>query len=752
MKSSTTNTSNTSTANTNSSAFLNKLKAKSQVQEKSSLKLNSKITGTLSGKASILGTFFKSKAKEGPKKSAPLMNFDLYSGHPPIFKGWIKYFYYQQDKKFKEPKDFFINNAFYKQRVQNKNLHKKGLMPGEADTPENNVFVNIPSKFHFYVTLDPHFMTVHGDRTNSLTTKLESLNLDMIDPLHPTDIDKTGVKEIGSFEEGHCVDLSAHTLKNFDKNFMPSAGIDDKTEPVHWVVCMDDGKEYSKFFAVLSSIIDAKEKVRERPQNEQAEKEEGKEETESDEEHYKGWDANPNIDGYLKRINDWTQCTLKCGGGWTYQQWKCIPPKPLGKPCSGDLIRKKKCNEDPCPVIGEGAQQLLSASSGKSRTVEVIKENPIVKTQKVSKRPQQNLDCVVREEDILHEYQDEDNGKVSIPSRIIMNTKSITLYSDLETKKTIFSFDISQTKFVLVKNEECCFKLRSENKEYKICGMSKCDSFTKSWTRSFDLFLSKCYNVHRHEPEDPLKAENPTDPYARASEGDLAMNMEMNEETAKAKSALIANKLAKKLSLQSQNAVETTQKKALKVINREIDIEEMIRKEEMMRTQERIKNKLEEFKHEELKKKKLEEALDEQEQMQNTVISDMKTTSNVNEIQNEAEKEILERRNKLKKKIERIRQLADRRAKIIQNKINIVRNKMTTEMVEATKNGNANTCKSNYMIPEKMTKYCNENVVEDYAKNNECKDKDNFCFICCDHEFGKANISGKDACYTTCLG
>ena len=123
----------------------------------------------------------------------------------------------------------------------------------------------------------------------------------------------------------------------------------------------------------------------------------------------------------------------------------------------------------------------------------------------------------------------------------------------------------------------------------------------------------------------------------------------------------------------------------------------------------------------------------------------------MNDIKSETEKELEARRNTLKKKIKKIRMLADRKTKIIQNKINIVRNEMSKSLVDATRNGDAKTCKDAWATEQKMKDYCDKNIIDDYSRNLECKIKDNFCFMCCDHEFGKANLEGKEQCYNICL-
>lgn len=47
-------------------------------------------------------------------------------------------------------------------------------------------------------------------------------------------------------------------------------------------------------------------------------------------------------------LQDWTQCTLVCGGGTQTMQRMCIPPMNGGKSCEGEAILTKKCNTKPC--------------------------------------------------------------------------------------------------------------------------------------------------------------------------------------------------------------------------------------------------------------------------------------------------------------------------------------------------------------------------------------------------------------------
>ena len=63
--------------------------------------------------------------------------------------------------------------------------------------------------------------------------------------------------------------------------------------------------------------------------------------------------VNKMTDGYWMILQDWSQCTKKCGGGLSYRHLMCIPPKNGGKQCVGQPIRTRPCNPEPCPTVSE---------------------------------------------------------------------------------------------------------------------------------------------------------------------------------------------------------------------------------------------------------------------------------------------------------------------------------------------------------------------------------------------------------------
>lgn len=58
------------------------------------------------------------------------------------------------------------------------------------------------------------------------------------------------------------------------------------------------------------------------------------------------------VDGGLSKWGAYTKCSATCGGGTQQRARACNNPAPAhgGKPCVGDLLESRTCNNDPCPT------------------------------------------------------------------------------------------------------------------------------------------------------------------------------------------------------------------------------------------------------------------------------------------------------------------------------------------------------------------------------------------------------------------
>merc|ERR1712032_1172199 len=62
--------------------------------------------------------------------------------------------------------------------------------------------------------------------------------------------------------------------------------------------------------------------------------------------------------------------------------------------------------------------------------------------------------------------------------------------------------------------------------------------------------------------------------------------------------------------------------------------------------------------------------------------------------------------------------------------------------------GDSKKCTSALTDGNEREKYCSQNFADNYIKYSDCINKDSFCYVCCENEFGDLHVVQRDACYT----
>lgn len=665
---------------------------------------------------------------------------------PTLWEGWVKYFHFDSFKAAKRPTEFFVNEQFFNQKVPNEELLAK----------KDGINKNIVDKYSFYATLNAKRISILRRRNDKYEGPVENLDIDIIKPVDPAEPLKGPVKDIGKFNEGSCLTILALLPLTYDKGFLPIREDANTTKNESWIVCFQDDAQKEKFYTSLLTykILRQKEQGIELALR-KSDMAKLQPESTPKFERYTGSDAKPGVDGYLQLIQDWSQCTLKCGGGEQFQQWRCIPPKPDGKPCQGELVRKRSCNTNKCPGIEVNAKD---GDDSKEPKEEQVDFKPIYKRIPFNPRPQQDIPCVVKEHDILYKKeQADDKGKVRshyIPGRVVLNTKTIALY-DGSTSENLFNFDLDNTELVLIPDEFKCMRFQNINKEFIICGLENTGTkedpkFLNSWKYSFSLFKTRCYK----KMESEKVAEDTIDDKKKQPEASATLaSMNIENEEVPEREKIINDKLNQQTEIALEDKVLKTQQTALKAITRELNLEERLKREEMMKAKEETKVLIKKMNYETEKKDKLEEAIEERETQETKFKEQRQTNNAATQIITETEETINKKRMALKKKILEIRKMTERRKRLIENKINLIRGKMTEKIVEANKTGSPETCLTTRDSKQAdINTYCDSNIITDFTKNLDCKKKDNFCYICCETEFGTAQFNLRSICYDKCDG
>ena len=72
------------------------------------------------------------------------------------------------------------------------------------------------------------------------------------------------------------------------------------------------------------------------------------------------------------------------------------------------------------------------------------------------------------------------------------------------------------------------------------------------------------------------------------------------------------------------------------------------------------------------------------------------------------------------------------------------------EQRKSAKLGDINYCKKGKFDRTYREEYCDKNYFEDYISNSDCKSDSDFCYMCCENEFGNMHIDRRDICYNMC--
>ena len=133
---------------------------------------------------------------------------------------------------------------------------------------------------------------------------------------------------------------------------------------------------------------------------------------------------------------DWSQCTVTCGGGTQTLQRECIPPRDGGRPCDGDAILNRPCNTQTC-----GSAVIDSVEEGVETLPEILQVN------QVSGRYQEFEEGVKKEGDLEWMNLDIDgSGLARFPVRAVLNTNTFTIFREDRYDTILFSVNLSKIK------------------------------------------------------------------------------------------------------------------------------------------------------------------------------------------------------------------------------------------------------------------------------------------------------------------
>lgn len=560
---------------------------------------------------------------------------------------------------------------------------------------------------------------------------------------------KGGIRDFGKFSEGFCFQVKTiipkDVFKMTNSEYDPKEGIKEK-----WLICLDTEQNKQSLMNLMIKnkirrqqiagvILKSNTPTRiDSPSNPTASfnSVEGLTQEES---------HGRKVDGRWIVLQDWSQCSLACGGGIQTLHLMCHPPQNGGKPCSGQSRRTRPCNPQPCPEI-------------KGREAPIKFEKPIVRMMPLTQRPTRYDKCHLKESDIFAVVKPDNinlaeqlaidpnymmtDAAQKIPARVVMTNKSISVFKDQNLDSIVFTGDLLNVSLMRINNSKTCilFQGKSVSQQIIVCSMESKDSFVEEWDYDFSLFKHQC------QEKRPLVKLADDEAKRKFKEGVQNLKTTIIED--KARKAREDSKKDEELQMKKQ--IDNTQSMTFLAMQKEMKLEALLQKEEELREKEDEANLDTQLEQEERKKKILMKSIKEKELEEQFNVSRENAKLAINKIKDEAKNQIIKKRNEIKKKINMMRLKSERKKASIKSKIMSMRTDTAQQLQMYAKKGNKDKC----FIPDpnkeedlhNIEVYCVANFPTQMNEFMECKIPESFCFSCCYREFGPMQFMLREKC------
>lgn len=639
-----------------------------------------------------------------------------------VMKGWLKFFTYTPSFYASSvPNKFEYNPSYLAQ-------FSWGRKPGFTDKEKDEFgFFNIPDDTHFFFILTKKSLFAVNARRNDIAKTYKSLELEWIEPVVTGDLVqgyKGGLEDIGNFKEGFCFRIKSQTN-------------------VIWNVCADTMEQKTKWMAQITEVLrSVKSNYKSTGESVVLSQEiklpfqinAGK--TPIPEDGLPSWIAKngSRIDGRWVILQDWSQCTQACGNGKQFLQRMCVPPQNGGHACEGEAIQVKECNTHPCPNI--------------IQTETEAPANPTtIKMQKLSSRPLKYEICVVKEGDL--DLGIENQGFAMMPKfpvRVILNNKTISIFTTPSYENVFKSWDLNYLN-VKISPEEArsCFvlsDLRDSTKKATLCIMPTAVKENQSiekardeWFKDIFFFRDKCKDKNKFVEES-----------AEISRKRVEVEVEAKEE----KYDRIREKENEDSQKKMEQKVEQTTQVAMEAVEKETKFEQLALEEELMREREEEGKLNSVVDDEQTRQQCMEREIKKKQKMQALEKQNLEIAEKAGDIQKQAVLSIQSSRLRFKEKIDRMRRAAERKRKDARKQVTEIRTKMAGILMNDNKVGNVTFCNPKRPVAEKTT-YCNAQFTNDPDKLRDCMtSSDDFCYVCCENEFGRNKLELRERCYKLC--
>jgi hypothetical protein len=334
------------------------------------------------------------------------------------------------------------------------------------------------------------------------------------------------------------------------------------------------------------------------------------------------------------------------------------------------------------------------------------------------------------------------------PVRLIMNNKSISAYTDDSISTEVETLILDQTHFSIPSGKTSCFILSNKTRRIEICNLGNSNSiahmnFVDEWKNDFDLFKNQCNNKEFNVQLDPTQ------------EKDLQNELNSKIEQAKLENISEKNKLIKiKSQLESPNSIDKIQEMGMLAVRKEMKFGELLINEENLKEKQEIDELTKKIKSEKAKEEMLMKSIKEKEMESELNLTKSKKEQELENIKEMLKKQIITNRESIKQKILLMRKRNERVKQKLKEELQDSKMKVAEKLSSINKEGDINSCfkpTDSEQDNIKIQNYCKINFIEsDPQKYSDCLKHDNYCYTCCEREFGEILIKKRNQCYDKC--
>ena len=194
--------------------------------------------------------------------------------------------------------------------------------------------------------------------------------------------------------------------------------------------------------------------------------------------------------------------------------------------------------------------------------------------------------------------------------------------------------------------------------------------------------------------------------------------------------------------------INKTQTLAISAIDKELKVESLIEREEHIKEIQDQNKMLKELEDAEKQKELINRQMEIKRKQGIIMSKKVELQRKVEEIKEQVQDQILRVRNSLKERLLKKRKDEQRRKELYKQKILSIKKEISSQLLKASKEGNIDNCNPN--VPSStIIDYC-KGAFPLLSKQKECVNYDNFCFICCENEFGELHLESRVECNGNC--